>query len=249
MTIVLVPGQFRGEPHPVGKLASTLLSVAVAGMADPPRFRRGKSLVLDGSVTRLAVSTGQLLATVVGSRDTPYQVMVAVRPVERPDLSSPEQLRTQINRLTPEGGELMMSCTCPDDGDPCKHGVAALLAFAAELVSRPELVVEFRCVPAGGDTPTRAEVGSRARPSERRASERRASERHLRLAPAIKERVRAPEPPAPWENEEWVAFLGALPPALPDVPREPAQVRRAMLGTIDLGAWVQSAIDELSSLK
>ena len=31
-------------------------------------------------------------------------------------------------------------------------------------------------------------------------------------------------------------------------PSEPAQVRRAMLGTIDLGSWVQSAIDELSSL-
>ena len=238
MTVVLVPGQFRGEPHPVGKLASALLSVAVAGMADPARFRRGKSLVLDGSVTRLEVSTGQLSATVIGSRDAPYQVMVAVRPLERPDLGTPEQLRTQINRLTPEGGELMMSCTCPDDADPCKHGVAALLAFAAELVSRPELVVEFRCVPAGGDVPTRAEVGSRAR----------ASERHLRWAPAIKERVRAPEPPAPWENEEWVAFLGALPPTPPEVSLEPAKVRRAMLGTIDLGAWVQSAIDELSSL-
>ena len=238
MTVVLVPGQFRGEPHPVGKLASALLSVAVAGMADPARFRRGKSLVLDGSVTRLEVSTGQLSATVIGSRDAPYQVMVAVRPLGRPDLGTPEQLRTQINRLTPEGGELMMSCTCPDDADPCKHGVAALLAFAAELVSRPELVVEFRCVPAGGDVPTRAEVGSRAR----------ASERHLRLAPAIKERVRAPEPPAPWENEEWVAFLGALPPTPPEVSLEPAKVRRAMLGTIDLGAWVQSAIDELSSL-
>lgn len=237
MTVVLVPRQFRSEPHPVGKLASTLLSVAVAGMADPARFRRGKSLVLDGSVARLEVSTGQLLATVIGSRDTPYQVMVAVRPIERPDLSTPEQLRTQINRLTPEGGELMMSCTCPDDADPCKHGVAALLAFASELVSRPELVVEFRCVPVGGDVPTRAEVGSRAR----------AGERHLRLAPAIKERVRAPEPPAPWENEEWVAFLGALPPTPPEVSSEPAKVRRAMLGTIDLGAWVQSAIDELSS--
>ena len=237
MSIVLVPGQFRGDPHPVGKLASTLLSVAVAGMADPPRFRRGKSLVLDGSVTRLQVSTGQLLATVVGSRDTPYQVIVAVRPVERPDLSSPELFRAHINRLTPEGGELMVSCTCPDDGDPCKHGVAALLAFAAELVSRPELVVEFRCVAAGDEAPTRAEVGSRARTSER----------HLRLAPAIKERVRAPEPPTPWQNPEWIEFLGALPPATPDVPREPAQVRRAMLGTIDLGSWVQSAIDELSS--
>ena len=238
MSIVLVPGQFRGDPHPVGKLASTLLSVAVAGMADPPRFRRGKSLVIDGSVTRLEVSTGRLIATVTGSRDRPYQVIVAARPMERPDLSTPELLRAQINRLTPEGSELMVSCSCPDDADPCKHGVAALLAFAAELVSRPELVVEFRCVPAGEDAPSRAEVGSRAR----------GGERHLRLAPTIKERVRAPEPPTPWENPEWIQFLGALPPQIPDVPREPAQVRRAMLGTLDLGTWVQSAIDELSSL-
>ena len=71
MSIVLVPGQFRGEPHPVGKLASALLSVSVAGMADPARFRRGKTYVLDGAVTRLEVSSGQLLATVVGSRATP----------------------------------------------------------------------------------------------------------------------------------------------------------------------------------
>ena len=239
MTIVIVPGQFRGEPHPVGKLASTLLSVAVAGMADPARFRRGKTYVAERAVTRLQVSSGQLLATVIGSRATPYQVMVAVRPVARPDLSTPELLRTQINRLTPEGNELMVSCTCPDDADPCKHSVAALLAFAAELVSRPELVVEFRCVPADGEAPSaRAEVGSRAR----------AGERHLRLAPAIKERVRAPEPPAPWENEEWIRFLGSLPPDAPQVPAEPAKVRRAMLGTIDLGAWVQSALDELTTL-
>lgn len=244
MTIVIIPGQFRGEPHPVGKLASTLLSVAVAGMADPARFRRGKTYVVEGAVSRLQVSSGRLLATVTGSRSMAYQVMVAVHPIERPDLSSPEMLRAQINRLTPEGNELMVSCSCPDDADPCKHGVAALLAFAAELVSRPELLVEFRCVPADGESRvTRAEVGSRAR-----AGERRAGERHLRLAPAIKERVRAPEPPVPWENPEWIEFLGSVPPPTPDVPHEPAQIRRAMLGTIDLGNWVQSAIDELSSL-
>lgn len=239
MSIVLVPGQFRGEPHPVGKLASTLLSVSVAGMADPARFRRGKTYVLEGAVTRLEVSPGQLVATVIGSRDTPYQVVAAVRPIDRPDLSSPEQLRAQINRLTPEGAELMVSCSCPDDADPCKHSVAALLAFAAELTSRPELLVEWRCVPADGEAPARAQVGSRAR----------GSERHLRLAPAItKERLRAPEPPSPWEDEEWQTFLGSLPPAPPEVPPEAATVRRAMLGTIDLGSWVQSAIDELAAL-
>jgi hypothetical protein len=240
MSIVMVPGQFRGEPHPVGKLASTLLSVAVAGMADPARFRRGKVYVADGAVSKLQLTPGQLVATVEGSGSSAYQVYVVVRTVERPDVSTPEQLRAQINRLTPEGDDIMVSCTCPDDADPCKHGVAAILAFAAELVSRPELLVQWRCGD-GGDEPARAKVGSRAR----------ASERHLRLAtplPTDRARVRTPEPPTPWENPEWLTFLGSPPPLEPDLPHEPAQVRRAMLGTIDLGAWVQSAIDELTGL-
>jgi len=236
MTIMLVPGQFRGEPHPVGKLASTLLAVAVAGLADPARFRRGKVYITEGMVSRLQLTPGQLVATVDGSRSAAYQVYVVVRTVERPDVSTPELLRAQINRLTPEGRELMISCTCPDDADPCKHAVAALLAFAGELVSRPELLVEWRCG-AAGEVPARAQVGSRAR----------ASERHLRLAPPLRgERLRQPEPPSPWEAEEWTTFLGPLPPEAPKVPAEPVQVRRAMLGTIDLGSWVQSAIRELA---
>ena len=76
MSIVIRPGQFSGEPHPVGKLASTLLSVTLAGMADPPRFRRGKSYVADRAVTRLEISTGVLRATVLGSRSDPYEVIV-----------------------------------------------------------------------------------------------------------------------------------------------------------------------------
>jgi len=239
MSIVLVPGQFRGDPHPVGKLASTLLSVAVAGMADPARFRRGKTYVANGSVTKLQVSPGELIATVMGSRDTPYQVVAALKPIPRPELAGADALRSQINRLTPEAGEMMVSCTCPDWDDPCKHAIAGLLAFAAELVSRPELLLEWRCEPADGDGPSRARVGSRAR----------ASERHLRLAPSPTERVRAPEPPSPWENEEWLHFLGTPPPVAPHVPRQAAVVRRAMLGTIDLGAWVKSALDELTGLQ
>jgi len=52
MSIVLVPGQFRGEPHPVGKLASTLLSVAVAGMADDPRVEAESVDLRPGEVRR-----------------------------------------------------------------------------------------------------------------------------------------------------------------------------------------------------
>ena len=244
MSIVLLPGQFRGDPHPVGRLASTLLSVAVAGMADPPRFRRGKLYVVENAVTRLELSPGQLIATVLGSRDEPYQVVAAVGMVPRPP-GPIESLRTQLTRLTPEGGELIVSCTCPDWDDPCKHAVAALLAFAAELVGRPELLLEWRCLPATDceASPGRAAVGSRAQ---------RGSERHLRLAHSASahsgsDLQQDPSPSDPWATAEWRAFLGALPlPAAPRVERKPVQVRRSLLGTIDLGSWVQSALDELT---
>jgi hypothetical protein len=231
MSIVVVPGQFHSVPHPAGKLASTLLAVAVAGMADPARFRRGKTYVAEHAVSRLEVAPGQLLATVTGSRDHPYQVVAAVQLIPRID-TSPEALRTQLTRLTPEAGEMLLSCTCPDFDDPCKHAVAALLAFANELVARPELLVQWRCAPV--DEPARAQVGARAR----------SSERHLRLAPPLPpERTPAG---SPWESPEWEAFLGALPPDLPAVPNEPVKVGRAMLGTIDLAAVVRSAIESLT---
>lgn len=239
MSIVLLPSQRQGEPHPVGKLASTLLSVAVAGMADPPRFRRGKLYVSEGAVTRIELSPGQLLATVVGSRDEPYQVIATVGMVERP--AGPiEMMRTQLTRLTPEGGELLVSCTCPDWDDPCKHAVAALLAFAAELIARPELLLEWRCLSdesSSDGNSRRATVGSRAR----------VGERHLRLAHSNDGiRTREPEVVDPWASDAWKSFLGELPiPPPPTVERTPASVRRSVLGTIDLGAWVQSALDEL----
>jgi len=234
MSIVIVPGQFLGVPHPAGKLASTLLSVTVAGMADPGRFRRGKAYLTDGSVTRLAVEPGLLTATVIGSRRQPYQVFISVPLVARIANDAPEALRTQLTRLTPEPRDLRASCSCPDMDEPCKHIVAAVLAFANELVSRPELMVQWRCEPEGSIT-DRPRVGARAKPGER----------HLRLAGAP---VRAaPDRPAPpWESPEWVAFLGTAPVEPTDVPREPVVVGRAVLGLIDIAAVVRSAIDALT---
>ncbi|MEY4173500.1 MAG: hypothetical protein RI900_665, partial [Actinomycetota bacterium] len=159
MSIVVVPGQFHSAPHPAGKLASTLLSVAVAGLADPARFRRGKQYVGDHAVGRLELEAGLLRATVTGSRATPYQVVVRVPLLPPFDHATSDALRQQLTRLTPEPVDIDTSCTCPDPETPCKHAVAALLAFAAELVAQPRLLVQWRC--ATGDTP-RAEVGSRA---------------------------------------------------------------------------------------
>lgn len=254
MAIVIVPQHDAGgEPHPVGKLASTLLSVAVAGSADPARFRRGKSYLLDDAVLRIEVSAGMLRGTVVGSRSTPYEVAVAVSTVPRPaDLTASAGVqREHIAGLAPQSNELLATCTCPDSDDPCKHAVAALLALSAALVSRPELLVEWRC----GDAPVtpRATVGSRA-----------VGERHLRLVTdtppnrasssfgvpvprASPLRSRATPPPSPFDSDEWREFEGLdLPrPVVPEIPRSGAAVGTALVDRVDVGVVIRSAIEAL----
>jgi hypothetical protein len=190
MSIVITPGpaHLRREATPAGRLAASLLSVTVAGLADPQRFRRGKGYLADNAVSRLDLSEGVLLGTVMGSRAEPYHVTVTVEMVARPDDLGATIDRAHVARLIPRGEELLFSCTCPDWEDPCKHGVAVLLALAAELGPRPELLATWRC----GDVDTRArpKVGSRAR-----------EDRHLRLVPP------AP-PPSPFETPEWREFAG-----------------------------------------
>lgn len=234
MSITIIPraAANQGPGTAVGKLATTLLSVAVAGMAEPSRFRRGRLYVAERAVTRLDVSPGLLRATVTGSRREPYVAEVraplAVRP---PDLVG-EPTREHVVRLVPDADDLTVSCTCPDDDSPCKHVVAAILCFAGELGDRPELLVEFSC--GSGPAPERAVVGSRAR-----------GERHLRL-------VAPPPPPSPFTSPEWQQFA-----ASPDVPpptwaelfegRPPIVVAPFVVERIDLGAVVRSAVESLTA--
>jgi hypothetical protein len=190
VSIVITPGppQLQREPTPAGRLAASLLSVTVAGLADPQRFRRGKAYLADHAVTRLELSEGVLLATVVGGRPEAYHVTITVETVTRPDDLGQAPDRAHVARLIPRGDELLFSCSCPDWDDPCKHGVAALLALAAEFGSRPELLASWRC--GEGEGRSRTRVGSRAR-----------TDRHLRLVPL------AP-PQSPFDTEEWHEFAG-----------------------------------------
>ncbi len=185
MSVIVVPGAFRREAHPVGKLAGTLLSVAVAGLADPPRFRRGKAYVAERAVARLDIGSGVVEAVVMGSRPEPYHVVIAVPTVAAPaDTSDPTAYRGDMNRLVPDGSELMMSCSCPDWDDPCKHAVAALLCLADEVAGRPELMLAWRC-------------GEGRRPRPGRAG----------LAPPRPLSVPA-APPDPFATDAWREFEG-----------------------------------------
>jgi hypothetical protein len=232
MSITIIPraATAQGPGTAAGKLATTLLSVAVAGLAEPSRFRRGRAYVTERAVTRLDIAPGLLRATVTGSRREPYLAEVRVPLMPRPADLGNTPAREHIVRLVPEADDLSVSCTCPDDESPCKHVVAAILCFAAELGDRPELLVEFSC--GSGPAPERAVVGSRAR-----------SERHLRL-------VAPPPPPSPFLSDEWQQFEGAQappPPTWSDLldDHPPLTIGTFMLERIDLGRVISSAVDAL----
>jgi hypothetical protein len=229
MSVVILPGpsHLRRDPTPSGRLAASLLSVTVAGLADPQRFRRGKGYLAENAVSRLEISEGVLLATVVGGRPDPYHVTVTVEMVARPDDLGQVLERSHVARLIPRGDELLSSCTCPDWDDPCKHAVAALLALAAELGPRPELLATWRCGDLDGRE--RTKVGSRAR-----------ADRHLRLVPP------AP-PPSPFETPEWHGFAGddlEIPQCR--VPTEPLSLPAMHLDRADVAEVIRSAWQALA---
>lgn len=234
MSTVIVPGRAEQAPHPVGKLANALFSIAIASFADPARLSRGRAYAADGSVQRIELEPGTLVATVQGGQPNAYRVIVSVATIATPDLSGFDGLRRNVSHLTPDGDDFTTSCSCPDWDAPCKHAVATLVAFAHELIARPELLVALRC---SDHRPGRVEVGARAK----------GPARHLRLAASNTDRVVPPAPVSPWQRPEWQAFLGAAPPAAPDLPVERAKVGRAMLGSIDLGEWLGSALDQFTN--
>ena len=228
MSIVITPGptHLRPEPTPAGRLAASLLSVTVAGLADPQRFRRGKAYLADNAIARLELSEGVLLATVVGGRPDPYHVTVTVETVSRPEDLGQVPERAHVARLIPRADELLFSCTCPDWDDPCKHGVAALLALAGELGSRPELLVSWRC--GDVDDRPRTKVGSRAR-----------ADRHLRLV--------QPPPPSPFETPEWHEFAGDdLPVPKCVVPTGALSLPAMLLDRTDVADVIRSAWQALA---
>jgi hypothetical protein len=108
--------------------AMASLAKIVAERSDTMRFLRGNELAERGAVVSMIIERGRAQAVVRGASTTPYSVdVVSSAEGELPTLSS--QLRT--------------ACTCPDWGDPCKHGVAVVLTLAERLDDDEELLARF----------------------------------------------------------------------------------------------------------
>lgn len=121
--------------------AGQSLAELVVELADADRLTRGRSYQRKGYAGPVDVVAGAASVTVTGSRDEPYLVTVAVR-------EATENVRAaageDVAAAVPGAGDVGFSCDCPDWGDPCKHGIAALLQLAREVDDDPGLLLRWR---------------------------------------------------------------------------------------------------------
>ena len=130
-------------------LVAVMFSTLAAEMADPERFRRGRTYVRQHAVDSIDVEPATVHGTVQGSRPSPYHVTIRTRPVRRATAvaaMAEDGTTARPSMLVPRPDDLRITCDCPDWGDPCKHAVAVLLALGEELAADPELLARWRQV-------------------------------------------------------------------------------------------------------
>lgn len=135
---------------------------------DPNRLPRGRSYARQGAVGELMFAPGEVRAPVQGRRRTPYNARVrvvrytgeeweralaaisaqlghtaAMLDGELPPEAAADVTSTGLD-LLPGPGDLALSCSCPDDADPCKHAAALCYLIADALDTDPFLVFLLR---------------------------------------------------------------------------------------------------------
>ena len=133
------------------------------------RLNRGRSYARHGNVIDIDVQPGLVRAKVQGSRKQPYRVEIGLKPISRGDwnkvigllrrkaiyaarLLSGEMPRdiedifsqAGVSLFPKSGEELIMSCTCPDWANPCKHVAAVYLLLGEQFDADPFLIFRLR---------------------------------------------------------------------------------------------------------
>ena len=133
------------------------------------RLERGRSYARRGQVLEFTLATGKVTARVQGSRPSPYQVSITVRPLTSAQWRDVEsrlagqalfrarllagEMPAEIEEvfascgtpLFPESSrDLTMSCNCPDWGVPCKHLAAVCYVLAEAFDADPFAMLAWR---------------------------------------------------------------------------------------------------------
>lgn len=132
------------------------------------RLPRARTYLRQGHVIDLRISAGRVDALVSGSRKKPYQVIVAIRPIEKERVVAiKKEVGQEIGTLEtlitgkfpkayaplftdPEKGlfpaedDIELACSCPDWAYLCKHVGAVLYGIGAKFDEDPLLFFELR---------------------------------------------------------------------------------------------------------
>lgn len=141
---------------------------ALALLCDEGRLTRGRSYARRGQVVDLTIQGGEVRARVQGSSATPYRTLLIFTPWTAAEQAAVEELVSADAALTgallggdlPEAieaalGERGLSlfptrrqvethCSCPDWGDPCKHGAATYCLLTEEIDRDPWVLLALR---------------------------------------------------------------------------------------------------------
>ena len=134
------------------------------------RIARGRSYVRQGAVLDLQIGEGEVNALVQGSRVKPYQVAVAIDPLNPKAWQNivkacagnihslqdlvcgkfPQSLADLFTAkgtgLFPTPREITFGCSCPDWADMCKHVAAVLYGIGVRFDEDPTLFFRLRQV-------------------------------------------------------------------------------------------------------
>ena len=191
-----------------------------AKVADSGRLMRGRLYHRQGAVNTIAVEAGRVKGAVGGSGGQVYQssiscdeapgetssaLLAAVEQQREVGTTEVDAIGLAMDALASSGGDelidpdaLRFRCSCLDGGDPCKHGVALLLAFADAVNDDALDLLTFRSVPLN-DSPGESMVGAASTP------EAGASNPSAAVNPVAEETVA--------ESEEVQHFFAGLMPA------------------------------------
>ncbi|MDR2768511.1 MAG: DEAD/DEAH box helicase family protein [Treponema sp.] len=133
------------------------------------RLDRGRSYANTGRVLSLDINNGRVTAKVAGNYSPYYLVSISFPPLDKNEQDSiyalieknsallsriasgelPEEFLRELKAkkitLIPKAWrEMKRSCSCPDDGDPCKHMAALYYLIAREVDANPRLLFTLR---------------------------------------------------------------------------------------------------------
>ncbi|MFE9582405.1 SWIM zinc finger family protein [Nocardia sp. NPDC006044] len=135
---------------------------AVEQMADAGRMSRGRTYARAGQVVSYRIEPGSVTAEVQGSQPRPFTAVFTVRPLREEEVEllietirdAPGMLAEIASGALPTAlgplllpttaADLDFTCTCPDQGWPCKHVAAVCYLLAERLDERPREILALR---------------------------------------------------------------------------------------------------------